>query len=132
MNSQEPTKESPKRHHSRRLGPAVPAIAVLAAILAIGLYAGFANRPCPLSAGSVSPAASMPADSQAQSKLKAPRQGVDKLVDEQKFEAAAAEAARIREEARKAGDNSLWTWALIKEGQLRSGLHGYGTALRCS
>ncbi|HUU31209.1 MAG TPA: alpha-2-macroglobulin family protein, partial [Phycisphaerae bacterium] len=41
-----------------------------------------------------------------------------------------AECARIREEARRLGDNSLWAWALIKEGQLRTALHGYETAVR--
>ncbi|MCX6569664.1 MAG: MG2 domain-containing protein, partial [Candidatus Aminicenantes bacterium] len=65
-----------------------------------------------------------------QARGKAARQAVEKLVEEQKFEAAAAECARIREEAKRAGDNSLWTWALIKEGQLRTALHGYETAVR--
>ena len=68
--------------------------------------------------------------SRSQAKLKAAGQAVEKLVDEQKFEAAAAECARIREEARKSGDDPLWTWALIKEGQLRTALHGYETAVR--
>ena len=36
---------------------------------------------------------------------KAAREAVEKLVAEQKFEAAAAECARIREDARKSGDN---------------------------
>ena len=165
MNSQEPVKKSPMKRDSRKFGPAVPAIAVLAAVLAVGLFASLSNRPCPLSAGRVAPAAltttpgslvteaqsapalltplsassdappaddagdaSMAADPQARGK--AARQAVEKLVAEQKFEAAAEEAARVREEAKKAGDNSLWTWALIKEGQLRTALHGYETAVR--
>ena len=69
-------------------------------------------------------------DPQTSAQSKAARAAVEKLVDEQKFEAAAAECARIRESARAAGDNTLWTWALIKEGQLRSALHGYETAVR--
>ncbi|MEN6560027.1 MAG: alpha-2-macroglobulin family protein [Acidobacteriota bacterium] len=58
------------------------------------------------------------------------RAAVEKLIEEQKFEAAAAECARLREEARRAGDASLWTWSLIREGQLRTSLHGYETAVR--
>ncbi len=55
---------------------------------------------------------------------------VDKLVDEQKYEAAAKEAAAIRVSARAAGDQAQWTRALIREVQLRMGLHGYETAVR--
>ncbi len=61
---------------------------------------------------------------------KSARDAVEKLISEQKFEAAAAECARLREEARKRGDVSLWTWTLIREGQLRTSLHGYETAVR--
>ena len=61
---------------------------------------------------------------------KAAREAVEKLIAEQKFEAAAAECARIREDARKSGDTTLWTWSLIREGQLRTSLHGYETAVR--
>jgi uncharacterized protein YfaS (alpha-2-macroglobulin family) len=64
------------------------------------------------------------------SRLYAAREAVEKLVEEQKFEAAAAECARLRVEARQAGDVALWTWTLVKEGQLRSALHGYETAVR--
>ena len=131
----------------RRFGPTVAAVAILAVVLAAGLFAVIADRPCPLAAGrvdysSLTPlsvsaeaprtddagGASMAADPQARGK--AARQAVEKLVEEQKFEAAAAEAARVREEAKKTGDNSLWTWTLIKEGQLRTALHGYETAVR--
>ena len=55
---------------------------------------------------------------------------IDRLVKEQKYEEAAKEAARIRDEARRRGDQFLWTWALIKEAQLRTGLHGFETAVR--
>jgi alpha-2-macroglobulin len=58
------------------------------------------------------------------------RKRVDQLINEQKFEEAATEAGRIREAARHAGDETLWTWALIKEAQLRTALHGYETAVR--
>ena len=55
---------------------------------------------------------------------------LDRLIGEQKFEEAAKEAARIREEAKRRGDEKVWTWALIKEVQLRVALHGYETAVR--
>ncbi len=58
------------------------------------------------------------------------RKLLDRLIDEQKYEEAAKEAARIRGEARRAGDEKLWAWALIREVQLRTALHGYETAVR--
>lgn len=137
MNSQEPDTKFPMEDRSRRRSPIVAAVAILAAVLAVGLFAVISDRPCPLAAGPSAPSSLTPlsAPSEAprteiQARGKAARQAVEKLVEEQKFEAAAAEAARIREEAKKAGDNSLWTWALIKEGQLRTALHGYETAVR--
>ncbi|MCJ7642919.1 MAG: hypothetical protein MUP28_00400, partial [Candidatus Aminicenantes bacterium] len=62
--------------------------------------------------------------------MQSDRQVIDKLVNEQKFEAAAKEAARVREEARRRSDEKTWAWALIKEVQLRTALHGYETAVR--
>ncbi len=55
---------------------------------------------------------------------------VDRLVSEQKFEEAAKAAEKLRLAAQKAGDRQEWTRALIKEVQLRTGLHGYETAVR--
>ena len=55
---------------------------------------------------------------------------IDRLVTEQKFEEAAGAVARRREAAQKAHDEADWTKALIREVQLRSGLHGYETAVR--
>src|SRR4051794_36929566 len=55
---------------------------------------------------------------------------VDKLVGEQKLEAASAEVAKIREAARASGNEEELTRALIKEVQLRIALHGYETAVR--
>ena len=130
--------------------PGVATVAVLAAVLAVGLFAVRADRPCPLSAagGAVTAAAaaacppsptplvtsgpeevpmSAPAD---QSRIEAARAAVQKLVDEQKLEAAAAECARVRDEARAASDDALWAWALIRESQLRTALHGYETTVR--
>lgn len=124
----------------RKLGPAVPALAVLAAVLAIGLFAIVSNRPCLLTAGLVandsSAAGLVAGNAEAivatsdQTPAKASRASVEKLISEQKYEAAAAECALIREDARKRGNNALWAWALIKEGQLRTSLHGYETAVR--
>src|SRR5258706_2258078 len=55
---------------------------------------------------------------------------VDRLVSEQKFEEASKKTAELREAARKAGDDAEVTRALIREVQLRIGLHGYETAVR--
>ncbi|MDH4197676.1 MAG: hypothetical protein OEW05_09735, partial [Candidatus Aminicenantes bacterium] len=130
-------------------------VAILGAFLGIGLFAVIEDGPrslscAPLAAqstpehaknGSIqdpsassTPPADLGAENRAEPALKArdraARQTVEKLIDEEKYEAAAAEAARIREEARRAGNVTLWTWALIKEGQLRTALHGYETAVR--
>lgn|GEM_PF-186884 len=134
----------------RRSGPSAPVLVVLAAVLGGGLYAVLADRPCPLSAARAladspasGPAASprriqtgkteddpMTASDPGQVRGRAARAAVDKLIDEQKFEAAAAECARVREEARRNGDAALWAWSLIRESQLRVSLHGYETAVR--
>jgi uncharacterized protein YfaS (alpha-2-macroglobulin family) len=55
---------------------------------------------------------------------------IDRLVDEQKFQAA-LDAVEIRLQAARGGtdDNEL-TRALVKATQLRTGLHGYETAVR--
>ncbi|MCJ7485817.1 MAG: hypothetical protein MUQ25_06565, partial [Candidatus Aminicenantes bacterium] len=84
MNSQEPDKKTPTEVRSRRRTPVIAALAIVAAVLVAGLFAVIADRPCPLAAGRVSPA---PFD---QARGKAARQAVEKLVEEQKFEAAAA------------------------------------------
>jgi len=54
---------------------------------------------------------------------------VDRLISEQKFEAASKMVAAIRERAREAGDASEWTRALVEETKLRMALHGYETAV---
>lgn len=70
--------------------------------------------------GSVAGADNMPANWKS----------VDKLVGEQKLEAAAGLVDKILEKARKDGDDKEWTRALIRSVQLRTGLHGYETAVR--
>ncbi len=56
-------------------------------------------------------------------------QAADKLIAEQKFDAAATAVAAIRESARRARDHENWTLALVREVQLRMGLHGHETAV---
>src|SRR5688572_17461905 len=55
---------------------------------------------------------------------------VDRLVGEQKFEAASAVVGRIRAKAMADGNEADWTRALVREVQLRTALHGYETAVR--
>ena len=55
---------------------------------------------------------------------------VDRLISEQKFEAASKAVTAIRERAREAGDAGEWTRALVEETKLRMALHGYETAVR--
>ncbi len=55
---------------------------------------------------------------------------VERLISEQKFQAAAERTAELKTAAREAGEEEEWTRALIKEVQLRTGLHGYETAVR--
>ncbi len=119
-------------------GPSFAVVAVLLAVVGAGAYAVVARNACPLTAGPAALAAIAdplpmevsPMADPSQTSAKAAREAVDKLVAEQKFEAAASECARVREAARKANDAPLWTWALIKESQLRTGLHGYETTVR--
>ncbi len=134
--------DHPLFDRSKIAGRAIPAIAVLILLAAAGLYAVVADRPCPRSAAPAAAAASSTLDTASPEappltaadpgspQDKAARDAVDKLIGEQKFEAAAAECARLRGEARRRGDTALWTWTLIREGQLRTSLHGYETAVR--
>jgi len=54
----------------------------------------------------------------------------DRLVSEHKLEAASEVFARLREDARRAGDEERWAKALIREAGLRMALHGNETAVR--
>ncbi|MBI2840187.1 MAG: hypothetical protein HYX75_17870 [Acidobacteria bacterium] len=54
----------------------------------------------------------------------------DRLVSEQKFQEALSIVERIRRAAQEAQDQDEWTRALIREVQLRSGLHEYETSVR--
>ena len=55
---------------------------------------------------------------------------VEKLITEQKFAAALKEVKKIRKVAQKAGDESTWTRALVKETQFTTALHGFEKAVR--
>jgi hypothetical protein len=78
---------------------------------------------------SVAPGRSAP-DASGQSSDKPTRKRIEKLVSEQKFEEAAAQTALLRDAARRAKNEALWTWSIIEEAQLRTALHGYETAVR--
>ena len=55
---------------------------------------------------------------------------IDRLIEEQKFEAAAKETAALLAEAKAAGDEATQTRALVKATQLRIALGGYETAVK--
>ncbi len=55
---------------------------------------------------------------------------VDRLISEQKYEAASKAVTAIRDRAQEAGDADEWTRALVEETKLRMALHGYETAVR--
>ncbi len=55
---------------------------------------------------------------------------IDRLVNEQKYEAAAKVAETLLTAAKAKGDGAGWTRALVTVSQLRIGLHGYETAVR--
>jgi uncharacterized protein YfaS (alpha-2-macroglobulin family) len=85
---------------------------IRAAILAAAL-AGMASVP--------SPRAEQPLPTWPQ---------VDALVQKQKYEEASKLVDQILEAARSRGDTADWTKALIRSVQLRTGLHGYESAVR--
>jgi uncharacterized protein YfaS (alpha-2-macroglobulin family) len=55
---------------------------------------------------------------------------VQRLYGEQKYEAAFAVVAAIRDRAEAAGDAGEWTRAIVEQVKLRTALHGYETAVR--
>src|SRR4051794_31353848 len=55
---------------------------------------------------------------------------IDKLVGEQKLEAASTKLDALREKAQKENREDEWARALIKQVQLRMALHGYETSVR--
>lgn len=57
-------------------------------------------------------------------------QAIDRLVSEQKMQAALDQVAPILTTARDRGDVEAWTRALITSVQLQTALHGYETAVR--
>ncbi len=57
-------------------------------------------------------------------------QSYEKLVKEQKYEAAASLVEKMLEKAREAKDGTEWTRCLIRYTQVRMALHGYETSVR--
>ncbi|NVI99522.1 hypothetical protein HV824_15530, partial [Myxococcus sp. AM009] len=55
---------------------------------------------------------------------------IDAMVEAQKLEAAAQAAEARLAQAKAKGDEAEWTRALVRTVQLRTGLHGYETAVR--
>lgn len=55
---------------------------------------------------------------------------VNRLIDEQKYQAALEVVGKLRAAAEENADYDEWTRALIREVQLRTGLHGYETSVR--
>jgi len=55
---------------------------------------------------------------------------VERLVKEQKFEEASRRVDALLQSAKERKDSADWTRALIRSVQLRTGLHGYETAVR--
>jgi uncharacterized protein YfaS (alpha-2-macroglobulin family) len=78
--------------------------------------------------GSASGAEVETAASSAQDELTWP--AIQKLISDQRFEAADKAAQMRLERAREAGDEDEWARALITSVQLRIGLHGYETSVR--
>ena len=124
-------KLTPNGSHGLRARRArsVLSIVLLALLLGAGLFLLAASRTTSPPPGSTSVAASQSGGS-SQSGEDLSRRTLDKLIADEKFEEAAKEAARIREAAKRKGDQTVWAWALIKEAQLRTALHGYETAVR--
>ena len=102
-----------------RMRPSLPILLALAAALCLVVFGG-APDPKQATRNAAGP---MSGQSGGWSE-------VDRLASEQKLEQAAAAAERIRIAAEKAGNQDEWTRALIREVQLRTGLHGYETAVQ--
>jgi hypothetical protein len=106
-----------KPFQARRFGLAIFLLALSSAVVAHRQAPGRSATPKP----AVAP---RPAAAAADWKE------IDRLVSEQKLEEAAAAVARRRQAARARGDETEWTRALVRETQIRIGLHGYETAVR--
>ncbi|MBM3266050.1 MAG: hypothetical protein FJZ01_00240 [Candidatus Sericytochromatia bacterium] len=111
--------------HASRNARRARFLAIGAAIAAVGLAAGLALWS-PHGTAAPTPGKSPEVHLKLDDRWKL----VDKLIEEQKFEAAAKEVRGILTAAKATGDQAQWTRALIREVQLRMGLHGYETAVR--
>jgi uncharacterized protein YfaS (alpha-2-macroglobulin family) len=73
------------------------------------------------------------ADSEAAQQEESPQvswEEIERLIDEQKYQAALESAETLLEEARESGEGEEWSRALIQVIQLQTGLHGYEIAVR--
>jgi len=117
-----------ERRREPRLVALVAAALVLVAAFALAVKFG---RSLALAQSKPKPPVTKPVTGSGGEKpVAATWKEVDRLIGEQKFEAAAALATQIREKAAARRDEEEWTRALVKEVQLRTGLHGYETAVR--
>ncbi len=117
-----------------------PLALVALAILLVGCPPQTQLEPAPLdSAGAAAPPGEGPAAEPAPEPRALIRwtgkpapdwKQVDQLVEEQKLEAAAAEAEKLLEAARAARDSEAEVLAMMKIVELRTGLHGYETTVR--
>ncbi len=97
----------------QRIPSCRPVIAILAALLlGAATLPGLAPPPDPAPGGQVT------------------WNDVDRLVADQKLEAASHLVGEILERAKASGDAGEWTRALVEEVKLRTALHGYETAVR--
>jgi len=55
---------------------------------------------------------------------------IDRLISEQKYQAALERVDELLAEAREDGDEAEWTRAIVRHVQLETSLHGYETAVR--
>ncbi len=99
----------------------------MAAAVALGAAPGQERRPAPVAAA---PARTPTPARAAAAAAPATWKEVDRLVSEQKFEDASRAIDALLASAKTRKDSAEWTKALIRSVQVRTGLHGYETAVR--
>ncbi len=99
---------------------------VVTAAVALGAATGQERRPAP---AAVAPART-PTAARATAATPSTWKEVDRLISEQKFEEASRAIDALLQSARAWKDSAEWTKALIRSVQVRTGLHGYETAVR--
>jgi uncharacterized protein YfaS (alpha-2-macroglobulin family) len=97
------------------------------AAVALGAATAQEKRPAPIAGAP--PRTPTPARAAAAA-APASWKEVDRLVSEQKFEEASRAIDALLQSAKARKDSADWTKALIRSVQVRTGLHGYETAVR--